>query len=157
MNETDATVVRLEGPNAWVQAAGPAPACGSCAQKGSCNTAGAAGILDEPGAKARKPFLLCLPNTIHARPGDAVIIHAADGMVLKAVWRAYGIPLLLALAGAMLAVALTDNEIHAIAAMLFGLFAGFVLMRMRGLDSSRPEPILSMSFKQSSVISVKGR
>jgi sigma-E factor negative regulatory protein RseC len=157
MNETDATVVRLEGSYAWVQAAGPAPACGSCAQKGRCSTAGAGNILDEPGAKSRKPYLLCLPNPIHARPGDAVIIHAADGMVLKAVWRAYGIPLLLALTGAMLALALTDNEVLAIAGILFGLSAGFLLMRMRGLDSSRSEPILSMSFKQSSVISAKGR
>jgi positive regulator of sigma E activity len=157
MNETDATVVRLEGPYAWIQAAGPAPACGSCAQKGSCSTAGVGNILDEPGAKARKPYLLRLPNSIHARPGDAVIIHAADGMVLKAVWRAYGIPLLLALAGAVLVLAMTNSEVLAIAGILFGLLAGFLLMRIRGLDSSRSEPILSMSFKQSSVISVKGR
>lgn len=157
MNESDATVVRLEGPYAWVQATGPAPACGSCAQKGSCSTAGMGNILDEPGAKARKSYLLRLPNTIHARPGDTVIIHAADGMVLKAVWRAYGIPLLLALAAAMLVLALTGNEVLAMAGVLLGLWAGYLLMRRRRLDSSRSEPILSMSFKKSSVVSVKGR
>lgn len=156
MNESDATVVRLEGQYAWVQAAGPGPACGSCAQKGGCSTSGMGDILDEAGGQARKPQLLRLPNTIHARPGDAVIIRAADGMVLKAVWRAYGVPLVLALGGALLAAGLTSNEGFAIAGMLLGLTGGFSLMRVKGFDSSRSEPILSMTFKQSSVISVKG-
>jgi positive regulator of sigma E activity len=156
MNESDATVVRLEGQYAWVQAAGPGPACGSCAQKGGCSTSGMGDILDEAGGKARKPQLMRLPNTIHARPGDAVIIRAADGMVLKAVWRAYGLPLVLALGGAMLAMVLTGSELVAIAGMLLGLAGGFFLMRVKGLDSSRSEPIFSMTFKHSSVFSVKG-
>ncbi len=156
MNESDATVVRLEGQYAWVQAAGPGPACGSCAQKGGCSTSGMGNVLDEASGKARKPQLLRLPNTIHARPGDAVIIRAADGMVLKAVWRAYGVPLALALGGAMLAMVMTGSELVAIAGMLLGLAGGFLLMRVQGLDSARSEPILSMTFKQSSVFSVKG-
>lgn len=156
MNESDATVVRLEGQYAWVQAAGPGPACGSCAQKGGCSSSGMGNVLDEASGKARKPQLLRLPNTIHARPGDAVIIRAADGMVLQAVWRAYGFPLVLALGGALLGAGLTSNEIFAIAGMLFGLAGGFFLMRAKGLDSSQSEPILSMVFKRSSVISVKG-
>lgn len=157
MNETEGTVLRLEGAHAWVQAASPAPACGSCGQRGSCSTAGMGKILDEPGGKLRKPLLLRLPNTIHARPGDAVVIRAADGMVLRAVWRAYGIPLILALAGALLATALADNELFVLAGMLLGLLGGFLLMRLQGLDAARSEPILSMRFKHSSVISVKGR
>ncbi len=157
MNETDAKVVRLEGTHAWVEAAGPAPACGSCAQQGNCRTAGMGGILDAAGGKQRKPVLLRLPNTIHARPGDAVVVRAADGMVLRVVWRAYGMPLFLALGGALLAAALADNELLVLAGMLLGLLGGFLLMRLQGLDPARSEPILSMRFKQSSVISVKGR
>jgi positive regulator of sigma E activity len=156
MNETDATVVRLEGQYAWVQAAGPGAACGSCAQKGGCSTSGMGNILDETNGKAPKPQLLRLPNTIHARPGDAVVIRAADGMVLQAVWRAYGIPLALALGGALLAASLTSNEIFAIAGMLLGLAAGVVLMRRNALVSPQSEPILSMRLKRSSFISVKG-
>lgn len=161
MNETDATVVRLEGKYAWVEAAGPGAACGSCAQRGGCSSSGMGNVLDEPSGKARKPQLLRLPNTIHARPGDAVVIRADDGMVLKAVWQAYGVPLLLALCGALLATGLTGSELASVAGMLLGLAAGFVLVRVKwkgpGLDSSGSEPILSMGFKQSSVISVKGR
>lgn len=157
MNETEGTVLRLDGAHAWVQAAGPEPACGSCAQQGNCRTAGMGGILDEAGGKRRKPMLLRLPNTIHARPGDAVVVRAADGMVFRAVWRAYGMPLFLALGGALLAAALADNELLVLAGMLLGLLGGFLLMRLQGLDSARSEPILSMRFKQSSVISVKDR
>lgn len=148
MNEMDAVVVRLDEPYAWVQAAGPGPACGACAQKDGCGAAG---------APARKPQLLRLLNTIHARPGDAVVIRAAQGTVLKAVWRAYGIPLLLGLTLAMLAGALTGSEPVALTALLAGLGGGFFLMRWQGLESARAEPILSMNFKGSSVISIKDR
>jgi positive regulator of sigma E activity len=156
MNETDAIVVRLEGRDAWVQATGPGPACGSCSQKDGCTTSGMGSLLDEAGGKRRTTQLLRLPNTIHARPGDAVVIRAADGLVLKAVWRAYGVPLGFSLGGALLAATMTDSELVAIAGMLLGLAAGFFLMRRTELDSSRAEPILLMGFKQSSVISVKG-
>lgn len=155
MNETDATVVRLEGHHAWVRAAGPGPACGSCAQQGGCAASGMGDLLDGAGGRGSPPRMLRLPNTIRARPGDVVVIRAADGMVLKAVWRAYGVPLGLSLGGALLAAGITDSQLAAIAGMLLGLVAGFLLVRQRGLDSSRAEPILSMSFKQSSVISVK--
>lgn len=157
MNETDAVVVRLDEPYAWVQATGPGPACGACARKGACGSVGTASILDEAAGPMRKPQLLRLLNTIHARPGDAVVIHAAEGMVLTAVWRAYGIPLLLGLALAMLAGALTSSEPLALVALLVGLGGGFLLMHRRGLESRHAEPILSMCFKGSSIFSVKDR
>lgn len=156
MNETNAVVVRLEGPYAWVRAFGPGPACGGCARQEGCSTAGLGTVLDDAAGKTRKPQLLRLPNAIHARPGDAVVIRAADGMVLKAVWRAYGMPLLLALGGALLAAGLTGSEAASLAGMLVGLGGGFLLMRRQGLDSARAEPILSMGFKESSIISDKG-
>ena len=157
MNEMDAVVVRLDDRYAWVRAAGPGSACGACAQRGGCGTAEDGGILDAATGQMRKPQLLRLLNTIQARPGDAVVIRAAEGMVLKAVWLAYGLPLLLGLALAMLIGAWTGSEPLALGALLAGLGAGFILMRWRGLESGRPEPILSMHFKGSSFISVKDR
>lgn len=157
MNEMDAVVVRLDDRYAWVQAAGPGPGCGACAQKGGCGTAAAGGILETATGQTRKPQLLRLLNTIHARPGDAVVIRAAEGLVLKAVWRAYGLPLLLGLTLAMLIGAWTGSEPLALAALLAGLGGGFFLMRWRGLESGGPEPILSMRFKGASIISVKDR
>jgi sigma-E factor negative regulatory protein RseC len=142
MNETSGIVVRVEGEHAWVRAESAGKACGACAQRDSCGSFSLGNPMD--GQKN----LLRLPNTIHARPGDAVMICAAEGMVLRAVWRAYGIPLLLGLFGAIAGQAWFGNEIAAIVGMLGGLVGGFVLMRSRGLDSDRAEPILSLGFKR---------
>lgn len=148
MNETGGVVVRVEGERAWVRAEGAGNACGACARRDGCATAGAGSVLD--GTLGRSGQLLCLPNTIHARPGDAVVIRAADGMVLRAVGLAYALPLLLAIGGALLVLRLFASEAGALLGMLAGLLAGFAILRRRGLDSGRGEPILSIAFKQSS-------
>ncbi len=148
MNQTEAIVVRLEGRYAWVQASGPGSACGSCAQSGSC---GASTLeADRTELHQRKPLLLRLPNTIGAQPGDEVIIRAADGVVLRAAWLAYGMPLLLALAAALAATAWIGSEIVTFIAMLLGLGAGVFLLRKYGLESQQREPILSLDFKSPS-------
>lgn len=146
MTETDGVVVRLEGNHVWVRAAGAGNPCGACSRKAGCASSGSGSVLD--GASGESARLMRFINTIHARPGDTVAICMADGMVLRAVWLAYGIPLFLALAGAMLAIALTGSEAIAVAGLLLGLFAGFLFLRHRGLDSGRSEPILSINFKR---------
>jgi sigma-E factor negative regulatory protein RseC len=147
MIENNGVVERLEGDYAWVRAEGAGAACGACASKGGCHSANSGSVLD--GALGQPARLLRLINTIQARPGDAVVIHAADGTVLRAVWLAYGVPLLLALAGAMIFVALTGSDLAAVMGMLSGLFGGYLIMRHSGLSSARGEPILSISFKRS--------
>lgn len=139
MNESDGVVVRIEGDFAWIRPASPGHACGACANRSGC--AASAGLLT--GAAA--PGLLRLPNVIHARPGDAVVIRAADGVILGAVWRVYAIPLLLALGGAMLMSYLTGSEGAALAGMLLGLAGGFLALRR---DRRRAaEPNLTIAFK----------
>ncbi|WP_126445495.1 SoxR reducing system RseC family protein [Sulfuricystis multivorans] len=157
MNRTDGIVVRLEGRDAWVETTGPGNACGGCAQAGSCPSCTPGNVLDAAGGKGGKLLLIRLPNTIGARPGDAVVIRAADGMVLRAVWLAYGIPLLLALGGALLATALTGSEPAALIGMLLGLMAGIVGLRWWGLEARRREPILSLEFKTPPVVFFKDR
>lgn len=157
MNETDAVVVRLEGDYAWVRAVGPGPACGACAQKEGCSSAGLEPPVNAPTGNSRKQPLLRLPNTIHAAPGDSVVIRAPDGMVLRAVWLAYGVPLLLGIGGAMVATALWGDGLVALSGLLIGLASGFIMVKRRRLEPGRGEPILSLRFKQSSIISVKGQ
>lgn len=150
MTETAGVVVRLEGDHAWVRAEGAGSACGACEQRGGCQSAGMGSVLDGVLGRGQAPRLLRLPNRIHARPGDAVVVCAAEGAVLRAAWLAYGIPLLMALAGAIALNLLTGSELAATAGMLAGLLGGYFVMRRRGLDSldsSRAEPILSMNFK----------
>lgn len=153
MNETEGVVERLDGDFALIRVAGPGPACGACSQKEGC---GSSGVLDNALGKGRKLKLLRLPNTIGARPGDAVMIRAAQGMVFRAAWRAYGLPLMLGLLGALLA-SLSGNDGVALAGLLAGLAMGFLLMRIHGLEAARSEPILSMSLKRASVITLKGQ
>lgn len=149
MNETDGTVVRVEGEYAWVRAEGAGQACGACASRSACSSAGNAaswfggGLLE----KAQDARLLRIPNPIRARPGDRVVIRAADGMVLRAVWLAYGMPLLLALGGAALAIELSGSEVAAAASALLGLGAGFFALHHREKSSAAAEPILSIEFK----------
>lgn len=148
MNETAGVVERVEGEHVWVRATGAANACGACARKEGCGTAGMGSVLDK--ALGRPTRLLRLPNTIHARPGDAVVVCSADGQVLRAVWLAYGLPLLLGMAAAMLLLAFTGHELAALAGLLAGLAGGFLIVKRRGLDVARGEPIFSIAFKQSS-------
>jgi len=147
MTESDGVVVRLEGEFAWVRAAGAGSACGACAHKDGCNSSATGTLLD--GALSHPARLLRLKNTIQACPGEAVVICVADGVVLRAIWMAYGVPLLLALAGAMVAIALTGSEVLAVAGMLSGLFGGYFLLHQRRVDPDRAEPILSINFKRS--------
>lgn len=151
MNETDAIVVRIEGDHAWVRARGPGHACGACSQKDGCHVAAGAFIDGDqggegaPGQPASR--LLCLPNTIHARPGDAVVIRAGNGAVLRAVWLAYGVPLALALLGALAGLELLDSEPAALLGMLLGLGVGIGVLRYQSRQTVQREPILSIGFK----------
>lgn len=155
MNETAAVVVRVEGGYAWVEAEGPGHACGACASRSGCQSGRAASVLDGIHNGGGRQ-LLRLPNTIGARPGDAVVIRAAEGLVLRAVWLAYGIPLLLALGGALLVSHLTGSEPLAAAAVPAGLAAGVLLMRRRRLESRNTQPILSLGLKDSTHFIVRG-
>jgi sigma-E factor negative regulatory protein RseC len=145
MNETEGIVERVEDGHAWVRAEDAGSACGACERRDGCTTAGAGSVLD--GAPARPGQLLCLPNSIRARPGDAVVIRAADGAVLRAVGLAYALPLLLAFVGAFAMLALTGSEAGALFGVLAGLAGGIVIMRRRGLERARGGPILTMAFK----------
>lgn len=147
MNRTEARVVRLEGEDAWLEAVGPGKACGACSQAGGCGGTGQGRLLEGALGQARQPLLIRLPNTIRARPGDVVIIEAPPGAILKAVWRAYGLPLLLAIMGAGLAQGLGADEGWSFFALLLGLAIGFLALRRQRLDTKHAKPILSMRFK----------
>lgn len=145
MNETDAVVVRIEGSHAWVRAQGPGHACGACAQKDGCHAASSnvvEGALGQPASR-----LLYLPNPIHARPGDAVVIRARDGTVLRAVWLAYGLPLVLAIGGALAGVEVVGSEPAALIGMLTGLGVGIGVLRFKARQERQQEPFLSIAFK----------
>jgi sigma-E factor negative regulatory protein RseC len=141
MNEAGALVVRVEGDQAWVRLEPQGGSCGACRQRSGCGLAAGFDTAATDGE------LLRLPNAIHARAGDRVVVCAAAGEVLRAAWRAYGVPLLLGMLAAAGGMALTGSDVGAGLGMLGGLVAGVLLMRRRQLDFHGGKPILTLRFK----------
>ncbi|HEX5337249.1 MAG TPA: SoxR reducing system RseC family protein, partial [Gallionella sp.] len=95
MLETRAIVVQVDGPFALVRA-NQGNGCGQCNGKG-CGT----GKLSQ--MFCSKPRQFQVDNPIDAKVGDEVIVSVADGAVLRGIGLVYLLPLLLLVAGAMLA------------------------------------------------------
>ncbi len=96
MIEQTATVVRTEGPLAWVEAERQST-CGQCAARKGCGTAVLTEVLGR--RAARMPAL----NPIEARPGEQVVIGLDESAMLRGAVAVYLLPLLTLLGGAILA------------------------------------------------------
>lgn len=127
MNRCEGVVIVLENDEVWVEIAARAPSCGQCRQAGSC----AEGLAGEDGPRRYR-----IANRIGARIGDRVSLAVADGIVWRAALASYGVPLLLALAGAIGGQAL-GGDAWALSGMLTGLAAGLLLLRRRELAVRR--------------------
>lgn len=89
--QQQAIVVATHGTHAIVRAV-RAGACGHCAGQSACGTLGAwhARAVE---AEVRNP--------LGAQVGDSVMVHVADGVLLRAMARLYGLPMLAFLLGGM--------------------------------------------------------
>lgn len=125
MSETLARVVRVEGDSAWVEVQAPT-SCGACGGRG-CGSSAVFGQL----FRAR-PASYPVNNVIDAKVGDSVIVAVADGELLRAALRGYGIPLLLLLVGAVFGLALAGNA-GSIAGAVLGLLLGALSMQRVGV------------------------
>lgn len=127
--ETRATVVRIDGPVAFVEAA-QTSSCGQCGGKG-CGTA----KLSK--AFCSEPRQFQVDNAIGAAVGDQVVVSVADGALLRGIGLAYLLPLALLVAGAAFGSAMAGEDAqrdgYAAAGAALGLIVGFLLSRW--LDS----------------------
>lgn len=119
MIETPALVLRLQGDTAWVRVESP-KSCSACGGKG-CGSALYARMLHP-----REPEY-AVDNPIAAQPGERVVIGIEDGVLLKAVALAYGLPLILLVLGALAGSSLGEGA--AVLGGLTGLALGFVRMK----------------------------
>jgi sigma-E factor negative regulatory protein RseC len=123
MLETRATILRVEGSDAFVQSS--TSGCSNCQGKG-CST-----------AKLSKLFSSCerefrAYNPIEAKVGDEVVIGVRDGTVLQGIVSVYLLPLLLLFIGAWMLSAFApaaQKDIYSAGGALMGLIVGFVLAR----------------------------
>ncbi len=128
MSQCEAVVVEISGGAVWVEVPGRAPTCGSCKTTDACQ----GGLL---GVSAG-PRRYRLENRIGARVGDHVQLAVAEGTLWRAALASYVLPLLLAIAGAVIGQSLAGDTWAAVG-MLAGLGCGLVLLRgkeMRARD-----------------------
>ncbi len=128
MLEQTAEVVRIAADGIWVRAVEPS-GCGSCAGQG-CSSRRIAELFQ------RKPRLFQVDCDLSLSPGDRVVVGVAGGSVIRSALRAYGLPLALMLAGALLAQALVPGDAYALAGLLLGGLVGWLLAR--GGRAARP-------------------
>ena len=138
MLETRATVVRVDGQVAMVQA-DQGNGCGQCNGKG-CGTGKLSQLF------CSKPRQFQVHNPIKANVGDEVIVSIVEGAVLRGISLVYALPLLLMFAGALLgdwmAVQSGQNDIYSAIGALCGLATGFAFAKQQSSSkngfSSRP-------------------
>lgn len=128
MLEQTAEVIKTASDGVWVQAVEPS-GCGTCAGQG-CSSRRIAELFQ------RSPRHFLVDCDLSLSPGDRVVIGIADGSVFSGALRAYGLPLALMLAGALLAQAIQPGDGAALAGMLLGGAAGW--LAVRGGRSARP-------------------
>lgn len=97
--EQEAIVARIEGDHAYIEV-GSAQGCGRCHEAGGCQS----GVLGRIFRQTPRQFRI--RNTIHAAPGERVIVQVADGTMLRAALVVYLLPVLLLVAGAFAGMAL---------------------------------------------------
>jgi sigma-E factor negative regulatory protein RseC len=132
VNESDAVVTRLEGDYAWVDLRS---GCTTCGALSSC------GLSDGKGKPQQR-----LRNGVGAQVGDQVVISVPHGVVLRAAFYCYLLPLVMVFALAVSGMAVA-NETGAIFGTLAGLGLGWFVVRSAG----KWEPLPSMQLKHAVV------
>jgi len=121
MLEQTVEVMKTASDGIWVQAVEPS-GCGTCAGQG-CSSRRIAELFQ------RKPRLFLVDCDLALSPGDRAVVGIANGSVLKSALRAYGQPLALMLAGALLSQAFEVGDGSALIGVLLGGAAGWLLAR----------------------------
>ncbi|OZA30744.1 MAG: Fis family transcriptional regulator [Hydrogenophilales bacterium 17-61-9] len=130
MLEQTAEVTKTASDGVWVQAVEPS-GCGTCGGQG-CSTRRIAELFQ------RKPRQFQVDCDLSLSPGDRVVVGIADGSVLKSALRAYGLPLGLMLAGALLAQAVQPGDVSALMGLLLGGGLGWAI----GRGGRAPRPVV---------------
>lgn len=125
MLETRATVVRIDGQYALVQA-NHGNGCEQCNGKG-CGTGKLSRLF------CSKPRQFRVGNPINAGINDEVIVSVTDGSVFQGIALVYMLPLLLLFFGATLGNILTahleQRDVYSAIGAFAGLVAGFVMAK----------------------------
>lgn len=142
MSQCDAVVVAVSGDEVWVEVPGRAPACGNCPSPDACQD----GLL----GMTAGPRRYRLENRIGARVGERVSLTVANGTLWRASLASYVLPVLLAIAGAVLGQSMADDAWAAIG-MLAGLVCGFALLRGKEIRARHDDGLFSLQVQTKEV------
>lgn len=124
MIEELATVIKTEGDVMAVEIQRQST-CGSCSVKSGCGTNLVASLF------GKRRALLSLPNTIHARPGDRVVLGISEKDLVTGSIRLYLYPLAGLLFGAIAGHLLAGSELFTILSGLTGMILVLLGLRRR--------------------------
>ncbi|MRD72852.1 Fis family transcriptional regulator [Rhodocyclus tenuis] len=137
MVDASGTVTALDGDFALVQM--DEGGCGRCHEPGGC---GGGPNIGRMFCSAPRNFRALNPQRLSV--GARVRVTIADGAVRRSALVAYAIPLLLFLAGAI-GGAFLAGELASFAGAVFGLLAGWMLLRRnqrRGVLDAGMQPVI---------------
>jgi sigma-E factor negative regulatory protein RseC len=144
--ESEATVIRLEGADALVELLQASGGCGRCHEAGGCG-GGASAIGQMLGPRCR---IFRVRNSIQALPGDRVVVRMGEKEILRVALAVYLLPVILLVAGAYAAMALSASPgdagamIGAIAGLAAGI-ASVMVFQARERRLGRLQPVLARS------------
>lgn len=123
--ENHGIVIRLEGNQAIVEIRPPDGGCGRCHETGGCGS----NLLNES-LRPKKLNQYRLPNTLGAKPGDAVILTLPEGALLRAACLAYLFPAILLILGAALGKYLSPDPLASLSGAAAGLLTALLILRL---------------------------
>jgi sigma-E factor negative regulatory protein RseC len=139
MIETEAQVLRLDGEHAWVKIKPHTP-CGQCDPETGCKSIAVSRLF----SPAQQGFRV--RNVLSAKEGDLVTVAVEEHMLLKsAVW-AYGVPLILLIAGAAVGQWFAPQiPASTVLGGVLGFVVGFVLLKQQHQLAALAEPVIVAS------------
>ncbi|KZE25305.1 SoxR reducing system RseC family protein [Crenobacter luteus] len=135
MIETQARVIRVDGPHAWVEPRPHAP-CGQCDPETGCRTLAIARLFRNGAGHFR------VANPVGAEPGDWVTVAVPEAGLLHGALVVYLAPLAGLIGGAALAA--PAGQFASVAAAILGFAAALVWVRRfsRRADAARFTPAI---------------
>lgn len=124
--ENRGIVLRVDGAYVEVEVQPVSGGCGRCHEEGGCGSS----LLNES-LRPKHLNVYRLHNTLQAKVGDAVILHIAEGAVLRAALWAYLLPALLLIVGTALGhwLGQTGDERGSLSGAVAGLLLGALFLR----------------------------
>lgn len=99
-------------------------ACGHCSVNRGCGVSLLSKVFNT------QPQQLLLPNTIHAKVGDQVLLGTPPALLLRASITLYLLPLLVMVISAVTLTSMHSSDIEVVGGTLVGLLVGLFLARL---------------------------